>query len=152
MLEKEKFMLEALKQAKKAYNKEEIPVGAIIVRDGKIIARAYNRKEEKKDTTQHAEIIAIKKASKKLNAWRLQDCEMYVTLEPCAMCAGALTQSRINKVYIGAKDEKNGCVGSIANILDINTTHKVKYEYLEDTRECSLILTNFFKELRKKKK
>lgn len=77
---------------------------------------------------------------------------MYVTLEPCAMCAGALTQSRINKVYIGAKDEKNGCVGSIANILDINTTHKVKYEYLEDTRECSLILTNFFKELRKKKK
>ena len=96
MLEKEKFMLEALKQAKKAYNKEEIPVGAIIVRDGKIIARAYNRKEEKKDTTQHAEIIAIKKASKKLNAWRLQDCEMYVTLEPCAMCATAISFARIN--------------------------------------------------------
>ena len=117
MLEKEKFMLEALKQAKKAYNKEEIPVGAIIVRDGKIIARAYNRKEEKKDTTQHAEIIAIKKASKKLNAWRLQDCEMYVTLEPCAMCAGALIQARIKKVYIGTMDKKTGACGSVLNLL-----------------------------------
>ena len=90
MLKKEKFMKEAIKQAKKAYDKEEIPVGAVIVKDGKIIARGYNKKEEKKDTTQHAEIIAIQKASRKIGAWRLQDCEMYVTLEPCAMCTGAL--------------------------------------------------------------
>ena len=101
---KEKFMKEALKEAKKAYNKLEVPVGAIIVKDGKIIARAYNQKENKKDTTNHAEILAIKKASKKLESWRLLDCDMYVTLEPCSMCAGALIQSRIRKVYIGALD------------------------------------------------
>ena len=100
----EKFMKEALKEAKKAYEKEEVPVGAVIVKDGKIIARAHNLKETKKDTTRHAEIIAIQKASKKLNAWRLEDCEMYVTLEPCSMCAGALIQSRIKKVYIGTMD------------------------------------------------
>ena len=94
---KEKFMKEALKQAKKAYDKLEVPVGAVIVKDGKIIARAYNQKEEKNDTTNHAEIMAIKKASKKLNSWRLLDCDMYVTLEPCSMCAGALIQSRIRK-------------------------------------------------------
>ena len=97
MEEKEKYMKEALKEAKKAYDKLEIPVGAIIVKDGKIIARAHNNKEEKNDTTKHAEIIAIQKASKKLNTWRLTDCEMYVTLEPCSMCAGALIQARIKK-------------------------------------------------------
>ena len=100
----EKFMREALKQAKQAYNKLEVPVGAVIVKDGKIIAKAYNQKECKNDTTNHAEILAIKKASKKLNSWRLIDCDMYVTLEPCSMCAGALIQSRIRKVYIGAPD------------------------------------------------
>ena len=96
----EKFMKEALKEAKKAYKKLEIPVGAVIVKDGKIIARGHNLKETKEDTTKHAEIIAIQKASKKLSAWRLIDCEMYVTLEPCAMCAGAIINSRIKKVYI----------------------------------------------------
>lgn len=106
MLEKEKFMKEALKQAKKAYEKGEIPVGAIIVKNNKIIARAYNEKEEKLDTTKHAEILAIQKASKKLKAWRLSDCEMYVTLEPCSMCAGALIQARLKKVYIGTMDKK----------------------------------------------
>lgn len=147
-----KFMEVALKEAKKAYKLNEVPVGAVIVKDNVIISKAYNLREKNNSSLSHAEILCIKKACKKLGTWRLECCDMYVTLEPCAMCAGALTQSRINKVYIGAKDEKNGCVGSIANILDINTTHKVKYEYLEDTRECSLILTNFFKELRKKKK
>ena len=152
MLEKEKFMLEALKQAKKAYNKEEIPVGAIIVRDGKIIARAYNRKEEKKDTTQHAEIIAIKKASKKLNAWRLQDCEMYVTLEPCAMCTGALIQARLKRVYIGTMDPKTGACGSVLNLLeDYKFNHKVEVETNIMQKECEKILKDFFKYLRGKK-
>ena len=106
-----KNMKQALIEARKAYEKEEIPVGAIIVRDNKIIAKAHNIKEEKNDTTKHAEIIAIQKASKKLGSWRLNDCEMYVTLEPCAMCAGALIQSRIKKVYIGTMDLKTGACG-----------------------------------------
>ena len=110
MNEKEHFMKEALKEAKKAYDKLEIPVGAVIVKNGRVIARGHNVKEEKKDTTKHAEIIAIQKASKKLDNWRLKDCEMYVTLEPCSMCAGAIIQSRIKKVYIGAMDEKTGTI------------------------------------------
>ena len=123
------FMREALKEAKKAYNKLEIPVGAVIVKDGEIIARAHNIKEEKKDTTQHAEILAIQKASKKLETWRLNDCEMYVTLEPCPMCAGALIQSRIKKVYIGTMDEKTGACGSVLNLLeDFKFNHKVEIE------------------------
>ena len=150
---KEKFMKEALKEAKKAYDKLEVPVGAIIVKDDKIIARAHNLKETKLDTTKHAEILAIQKASKKVGAWRLCDCEMYVTLEPCSMCAGALINSRIKKVYIGARDEKTGACGSVLNLLeDYEFNHKVEIEYnvLED--ECSKILTQFFKELRKLKR
>ena len=150
MESKEKFMKEALKEAKKAYDKLEVPVGAVIVKDGKIIARAHNLKETKFDTTKHAEILAIQKASKKLNSWRLLDCEMYVTLEPCSMCAGALINSRIKKVYIGTSDEKTGAVGSVFNLLDDYTfNHKVEYEkgILED--ECEQMLSNFFKELRK---
>ena len=129
MLKKEKFMKEAIKQAKKAYDKEEIPLGAVIVKDGKIIARGYNKKEEKKDTTQHAEIIAIQKASRKIGAWRLQDCEMYVTLEPCAMCTGALIQARLKRVYIGTMDPKTGACGSVLNLLeDYKFNHKVEVE------------------------
>ena len=149
----ERFMKEALKEAKKAYDKLEVPVGAVIVKDGKIIARAHNLKETKYDTTKHAEILAIQKASKKLNSWRLIDCEMYVTLEPCSMCAGALINSRIKKVYIGASDQKTGAVGSVYNLLeDYTFNHKVKYEkgVLQD--ECESILKEFFKELRKIKK
>ena len=146
-----KFMNLALNEAKKAYNENEVPVGAIIVKDNVVIAKAHNLREKENSSLSHAEILCIKKACKKLQSWRLDGCDMYVTLEPCAMCAGALTQSRINKVYIGAKDTKNGCVGSIANILDINTTHKVKYEYLDNVDECSSIISDFFKELRKKK-
>lgn len=149
----EKFMKEALKEAKKAYDKLEVPVGAVIVKDGKIIARAHNLKETKFDTTAHAEILAIQKASKKLNSWRLINCEMYVTLEPCSMCAGALINSRIKKVYIGASDEKTGAVGSVFNLLeDYTFNHKVEYEkgVLQD--ECESILKKFFKELRKIKK
>ncbi len=147
-----KYMKEALKEARKAYGKEEIPVGAIIVKDGKIIARAHNIKEGKKDTTKHAEIIAIQKASKKLNSWRLIDCEMYVTLEPCSMCAGALIQSRIKKVYIGTMDEKTGACGSVLNLLeDYEFNHKVEIEIGVMKEECESILKEFFKMLRRKK-
>ena len=149
----EKFMKEALKEAKKAYDKLEVPVGAVIVKDGKIIARAHNLKETKCDTTKHAEILAIQKASKKLNSWRLIDCEMYVTLEPCSMCAGALINSRIRKVYIGASDKKTGAVGSVFNLLeDYTFNHKVEYEKGVLQNECECILKDFFKELRKIKK
>lgn len=148
----EKIMKEALKEAKKAYNKLEVPVGAVIVRDGQIIARAHNLKESKKDTTNHAEILAIQKASKKLGSWRLLDCEMYVTLEPCTMCAGAIIQARVGKLYIGTMDYKTGACGSVLNVLeDYPFNHKVEYEtgILKD--ECENILQEFFKELRKRK-
>ena len=152
MLKKEKFMKEAIKQAKKAYDKEEIPVGAVIVKDGKIIARGYNKKEEKKDTTQHAEIIAIQKASRKIGAWRLQDCEMYVTLEPCAMCTGALIQASLKMVYIGTMDPKTGACGSVLNLLeDYKFNHKVEVETNIMQKECEKILKDFFKYLRSKK-
>ena len=149
----EKYMKLALKEAKKAYDKLEIPVGAIIVKDGKIIARAHNQKETKFDTTKHAEILAIQKASKKLKSWRLIDCEMYVTLEPCTMCAGAIINSRIKKIYIGASDEKTGAVGSVLNLFDdYKFNHKPEYEKGILEQECSEILKRFFKDLRKSKK
>ena len=130
-----------------------MPVGVIIVKEGKIIARAHKLKKAKKIATCHAEILAIKKASKKLNAWRLEDCEMYVTLEPCSMCAGALIQSRIKKVYIGTMDYKTGACGSIFNLFeDYTFNHKVEYETGILKEECEKILQDFFKELRKKKK
>ena len=148
----EKFMKEALKEAKKAYKKLEIPVGAVIVKDGKIIARGHNLKETKEDTTKHAEIIAIQKASKKLSAWRLIDCEMYVTLEPCAMCAGAIINSRIKKLYIGTMDEKTGAVGSVLNLFeDFTFNHKVETEKGIMQDECKNMLKQFFKEIRESK-
>lgn len=148
----EKFMKEALKEAKKAYEADEIPIGAVIVKNDKIIARAHNQKEIKNDATRHAEIIAIEKASKKLQGWRLDDCEMYVTLEPCMMCAGAIVQARLKKVYIGAMDEKMGYCGSVINLLQYN-----KYDYHVESEsgilsdECSKIVKDFFAELRNKK-
>ena len=145
------FMKEAYKEALKAYDKNEVPIGCVIVKDGKILAKAHNLREKNNLATSHSEILCIEKACKKLKSWRLDGCEMYVTLEPCLMCAGAITQARIKKVYIGAKDEKNGCVGSIANVfLDVNTTHKVDFEY-DLKEECSNILSVFFKNLRKVK-
>lgn len=153
MNEKEYYMNEALKEAKKAYDKLEIPVGAVIVKDGKIIARGYNVKEGKKDSSKHAEIIAIQKASKKLNAWRLNDCDMYVTLEPCPMCAGAIIQARIKKLYIGTMDKKTGACGSVLNLLeDYTFNHKVEVETQVLQEECEQMLKQFFKELRKLKK
>lgn len=149
----EYFMKQALKEAEKAYKKLEVPVGAVIVKDGTIIARGYNQKETKKDTTKHAEIIAIQKASKKLGSWRLIDCEMYVTLEPCSMCAGAIINSRIKKIYIGTMDQKTGAVGSVLNLLeDYKFNHKVEIESGIMQKKCEKILKDFFKELRKSKK
>ena len=148
----EKFMKEALKEAKKAYEKEEVPVGCVIVKDGKIIARAHNLKETKYDTTKHAEILAIQKASKKLKSWRLIDCDMYVTLEPCSMCAGAIINSRIRKVYYGTSDEKTGAIGSVFNLLeDYKFNHKVEYQSGIMQEECEGILKEFFKYLRKRR-
>ena len=148
-----KFMKSALKEAEKSYDKEEIPVGAVIVKDGKIIARGHNLKETKNDTTNHAEIIAIRKASKKLKSWRLTGCTMYVTLEPCTMCAGTLIQARLDKVVIGTMDEKTGACGSVLNVLeDYKFNHKVEIEKGVMEKECKEILQKFFRELREKKK
>ena len=148
---KEYFMKEALKEAKKAYKKLEVPVGVVIVKDNKIIARAYNQKEMKNSPIKHAEIIAIEKACKKLNNWRLNDCEMYVTLEPCPMCAGAIVNSRINKIYIGAVQEKTGACGSKVNLIDeYKTETKIDMEFGILKDECLSLVQDFFKSLRKK--
>ncbi len=152
MEEKDKFMKEAIKEAKKAYAKLEVPIGAVIVKNGKIIARGHNQKEEKADTTMHAEIIAIKKASKKIGAWRLNGCEMYVTLEPCPMCAGAIINARLDKIYIGTMDEKNGACGSVTNVLEeYKQNYSVQKEEDIYQKECEEIVKKFFKELRQKK-
>lgn len=152
-MNKECYMKKALIEAKKAFDKDEVPIGAIIVKDGEIIAKAHNCKEIKKDTTMHAELIAIKKASKKLNSWRLTNCEMYTTLEPCPMCAGAIINSRIKKVYIGAKDEKSGAAGSVLNLFkDYKFNHLVEVEQGILEEDCKKILQDFFKYLREMKK
>ena len=151
--EDEKFMKEAIKQAKKAYKIDEVPIGCVIVNDGKIIARGYNRRNTDKNTLSHAELIAIKKASKILGDWRLEDCTMYVTLEPCQMCSGAIVQSRLKKVVIGCMNQKAGCAGSILNLLEMDEfNHKVEVIRGIKEEECSTMLTNFFKELRQKKR
>ena len=150
---REYYMKQALKEAEKAYQKLEVPVGAIIVKNGKIIARAHNQKETKMDTTKHAEILAIQKASRKLQSWRLIDCEMYITLEPCSMCAGAIINSRIKKIYIGTMDDKTGAAGSKLDLFeDYTFNHKVEVEKNIMKEECEEILKKFFKELRKIKK
>ena len=152
MNSQEKFMNLALKETKKAFDKEEIPVGAVIVKNGKVISKAHNLKESKNSATSHAEILAIEKACKKLGSWRLLDCEMYVTLEPCSMCAGALINSRIKKLYIGTDDPKTGACGSKLNLLeDFTFNHNVQVEKYILKEECSKILKDFFKMLRKEK-
>lgn len=149
----EKYMKEALKQAKKAYALEETPIGCVIVHEGKIIACGYNRRNTDKSPLAHAEISAIKKASKKLGDWRLEECTLYVTLEPCQMCAGAIIQSRIPRVVVGCMNPKAGCAGSVLNLLDVqafNHQAEVKTKVLEE--ECSLMMKQFFRELRAKQK
>ena len=152
MENKEYFMKEALKEAKKAYEKLEVPVGVVIVKDNKIISRAYNQKEEKNSPIKHAEIIAIEKACKKLNNWRLNDCDMYVTLEPCSMCAGAIINSRIRKIFIGAQEPKSGACGSKINLMEeYEFETKVEIENNVMQEECQKVLRSFFKEIRNKK-
>lgn len=148
-----KYMKEAIRQAKKAYVIGEVPIGCVIVRDGKIISRGYNRRTIDKNTLAHAELAAIKKASKKLDDWRLEGCTMYVTLEPCQMCAGALVQSRIDRVVVGCMNPKAGCAGSILNLLqmpEFNHQVELKTGVLEE--ECSQMMKDFFRELRETKK
>ena len=149
---KEYFMEQALKEAQKAYKKDEVPVGAIIVKDNKIIAKGHNLKESKKNTIKHAEIIAIEKASKKLEAWRLEDCDIYVTMEPCPMCMGAIINSRIKNIYFGVKDKKAGACGSIVDLTEYKFNHIPYYEGGILEEKCKNILQEFFKELRKRKK
>ena len=153
MTEDERYMKEAIKQAKKAYALDEVPIGCVIVQDNKIIARGYNRRNTDKNALAHAEISAIKKASKKTGDWRLEDCTMYVTLEPCQMCAGAIVQSRMKKVVIGAMNPKAGCAGSVINILQMKQfNHQAEMENGILETECADMLSTFFKELREKKK
>ena len=148
-----KYMKEALKQAKKAYDKLETPIGCVIVYEGKIISRGYNRRNVDKNTLAHAELAAIKKASRKLGDWRLEGCTMYVTLEPCPMCAGAIVQARITRVVIGCMNPKAGCAGSVLNLLQMDGfNHKVEIETGILEEECSQLMSGFFRELRKKKK
>lgn len=153
MTEQERFMKEAIRQAKKARELEEVPIGCVIVFDGKIIARGYNRRNTDKNTLSHAELNAIRKASKKMGDWRLEGCTMYVTLEPCQMCAGALVQSRMDAVVIGSMNPKAGCAGSVLNLLEMDGfNHKVEVTRGVLQEECSRMLSDFFKELRTKKK
>ena len=147
----EKFMKQALLQAKKAKELGEVPIGCVIVQDGKVIGRCYNRRNTDKSTLSHAEITAIRKASKKLNDWRLEECTLYVTLEPCQMCAGAIVQARVKEVVIGAMNPKAGCAGSILNLFTMKQfNHQVQTTYGVCEAECSQILKQFFAGLRKR--
>ena len=149
----EVYMREAIRQAKKAYAKEETPIGCVIVKDGKIIARGYNRRNTDKNTLAHAELLAIRKASRAVGDWRLEECTMYITLEPCQMCAGAIVQARIPRVVIGSRNPKAGCAGSILNLLNIpEFNHQVELTEGVLEEECSSMLTDFFRELRERRK
>ena len=147
----QKYMREAIKQAKKAYTLEEVPIGCVIVYDGKIIGRGYNRRTIDKNPLAHAEIQAIRKASRKMGDWRLEDCTLYVTLEPCQMCSGAIVQARIKRVVVGCM--KAGCAGSILNLLDVKEfNHQVELTTGVREEECSRMMKEFFRELREKRK
>lgn len=152
-MDKNYYMLKALEQAKKAYKKNEVPVGAVIVNNNKIIASAFNKRETRQNALYHAEILAINKACKKLKSFRLESCEMYVTLEPCPMCSGAIVNARFKKVFFGCPDLNYGCCGSKYNFLqDKNFEHLVEVEGGILSDECSTLLKTFFVNLREKKK
>lgn len=153
MTQDEKYMREALKQAKKAYNLGEVPIGCVIVYQGRIIGRGYNRRNTDRNTLAHAEITAINKASKALKDWRLEECSLYVTLEPCQMCAGAIVQARVTETVIGAMNPKAGCGGSILNILEMpEFNHQVIVRRGVLQEDCISLLNSFFKELRERNK
>ena len=149
----EKYMKEAIRQAKKAAALDEVPIGCVIVHEGKIIARGYNRRNTDKNTASHAEINAIRKASRKLGDWRLEGCTIYITLEPCQMCAGAIVQARIDRAVIGCMNPKAGCAGSILNLLEMpQFNHQVEITRDVLKEECSQMLYQFFSSLRERKK
>ena len=149
----EKYMKEAMRQAKKAWALMEVPIGCVIVQNDKIIARGYNRRNTDKNTLSHAELNAIRRASKKTGDWRLEDCTMYITLEPCQMCAGAIVQARVERVVVGCMNPKAGCAGSILNLLEMaEFNHQVQLETGVLGEECSALMKMFFKELREKQK
>lgn len=149
----EKYMKEAIRQAKKAYAIGEVPIGSVIVYEDKIIGRGYNRRTTDKNTLAHAELIAIRKASKKMGDWRLEGCTMYVTLEPCQMCSGAIVQSRMSRVVVGCMNPKAGCAGSILNLLQMEEfNHQAELETGVLGDACSQMMKTFFKELRESKK
>ena len=153
LTEEERYMKEAIRQAHKAWKLGEVPIGCVIVRDGKIIARGYNRRNTDKNRLAHAELQAIRKASRAAGDWRLEDCTIYVTLEPCQMCAGAIVQARIPRLVIGSRNPKAGCAGSVLNLLQVPAfNHQVEITEGVLEEECSLMLTNFFRDLREKKK
>ena len=153
LTEDERFMKEAICQARKAQALNEVPIGCVIVCDGRIVARGYNRRNTDKNTTSHAEINAIRRASRVLGDWRLEGCTIYITLEPCQMCAGAIVQARIDRAVIGCMNAKAGCAGSILNILeDERFNHQVKVDRGVLEEECSAMLSDFFRELRQRKK
>ena len=153
MTEDERYMRQAVKLAKKAAANGDVPIGCVIVYNDKVIARGYNRRNLDKTTLAHAEILAIKKASKYLGDWRLEECTMYVTLEPCQMCAGAIVQARIPRVVVGAMNKKAGCAGSVINLFQIPAfNHQVEFEKGVLEEECSSLLSDFFKELRNEKR
>ena len=148
-----KYMKEAVKQARKAYLLGEVPIGCVIVYENKIIGRGYNRRKTDRNTLSHAELSAIRKASKVMGDWRLEDCTMYVTLEPCQMCAGAIVQARMKRVCIGCMSPKSGCAGSILNLLNVpQFNHQVEITQGILEQECSEMLSNFFIELRARNK
>lgn len=149
MTNDEKYMREAIRQAKKAAEAGDVPIGCVIVYEDRIIARGYNKRNAKKTTLAHAELLAIEKASQKLNDWRLEGCTMYITLEPCQMCAGAIVQARIPKVVVGAMNKKAGCAGSVLNLFQIPAfNHQVEFQKGVLEEECATMLSEFFKQLR----
>lgn len=153
LTEDEKYMKQAIKLAQKAWKIEEVPIGCVIVHEGKVIGRGYNRRTTDKNPLAHAELIAIKKASKKIGDWRLEDCTLYVTLEPCQMCSGAIVQARVKRVVVGCMNPKAGCAGSILNLLQVDRfNHQVELETGVLEEECSEMMKSFFKELREKRK
>ena len=153
LTEEERYMKEAIRQAHKAWKLQEVPIGCVIVKDGKIIARGYNRRNTDKNTLAHAELLAIRKASRAVGDWRLEECTMYITLEPCQMCAGAIVQARISRVVIGSLNPKAGCAGSVLNLLQMpRFNHQVELTEGVLEEECSSMLTDFFKELRSQRK
>ncbi len=149
MTQDERYMRQAITQAKKAYARNEVPIGCVIVREDRVIARGYNRRNTDKNALAHAELAAIRRASKKTGDWRLEDCTMYITLEPCQMCAGAIVQCRMKRVVVAAMNPKAGCAGSVLNLLQMpQFNHQVELETGVLQEECAQLLSRFFQELR----